>query len=83
MNALSPALRSLAEQAQKLVVWVFRDGEGQWSLRREGDLNEHRFGCREDAVAFAHCLADASSGYKLFIQLPSGRFITEYRGYYG
>lgn len=69
MNAVSPPLRSLAEQSQKLVVWVFRDGEGQWSLRREGDINEHRFGCREDAIAFA--------------QLPSGRFITEYRGYYG
>lgn len=82
MNAVSTLSRPQAEYTHKLVVWVFRDGDGDWSLRREGDVNERHFQCRQDAVDFAHCLAAASSGYKLFLQLPSGRFVTEYRGFY-
>lgn len=82
MNAISPTLHSLAEQSQKLVVWVFRDGDGGWTVRREGDINERHFSSRDHAVDFAHCLADASAGYKLFIQLSSGRFTTVYRNYY-
>lgn len=82
MNAISPSLRRLAEQSQKLVVWVYRDSDSQWAVRREGDLTERHFACRADAVEFARCLADASSGYKLFLQLVSGRFLTEYRNYF-
>jgi len=67
--------------AEPLVVWVFRNGDGAWSLRREGDRKERRFGCRRDALAFAHCLAEAARGSKLFIQLSDGRFVTECRSW--
>jgi hypothetical protein len=82
MNIIRSAPRSLVEQSQKLVVWVFRDGDGEWMVRREGDVNERRFSSRNHAVEFAHCLADASIGYKLFLQLSGGGFATEYRNYY-
>lgn len=84
MNAISPSpsLSRLVEQSEKLVVWVFRDGDGQWAVRRKGDVNERHFPSRDLAVDFAHCMAAASTGYKLFIQLVSGRFATEYRNYY-
>lgn len=83
MNVISPSPNRLSEQSAKLVLWVFRAGDGQWAVRREGDVNERHFPSRDVAVEFAHCMADASGGYKLFIQLVGGRFATEYRNYYG
>jgi len=82
MKAVSPDLRHIFEQSQKLVIWVFREGDGQWAVRREGDVNEQSFPSRDVAIEFARCMASASIGYKLFIQLAHGHFAVEYRNFY-
>jgi len=79
MTALPSGPSPATPPVEPLVVWVFRKSDGTWSLRREGDRNERNFRCRGDALDLAHCLADVSRDYRLFIQTSGGRFVTEHR----
>jgi len=81
MNAIGSIPVTPVGQRGKPVVWIFRRFDGRWVVRREGDTGEHRFPMHGEAVEFARALTGGAAGYKLFVQLASGRFITESRNY--
>jgi hypothetical protein len=60
-----------------IVLWVFRDYDDLWCVRKEGGDIEATFSSREDALAFARRTAAVWGAYRLFIELKDGRVTRE------
>jgi hypothetical protein len=67
----------LHQEANTVVLWVFRNYEGRWCARKEGSRVEHVFASREEAVATARATGRASGSYRLFFELKDGRMVQE------
>jgi hypothetical protein len=63
--------------ASPAVFWVYRDYDGAWCVRREGDGEDHQFPDRAAACDFVHVVAARHSAYRLFIARSDGRFSEE------
>ena len=59
------------------VLWVFRDYDNRWCVRKEGGDIEDTFTIRGDAVAFARQIAQTWGSYILYLQLRDGRITRE------
>jgi hypothetical protein len=60
-----------------VVLWVFRDYDDLWCVRKEGGDIEATFTAREDALAFARRTGAVWGAYRLFIELKDGRVTRE------
>jgi hypothetical protein len=60
-----------------IVLWVYRDYENRWCVRREGAKGEDVFMSRERALAFAREIGQAAGSYRLLIELRDGRVTQE------
>lgn len=59
------------------VLWVFQDYDERWRFRREGAADDVAFPCRQDAVEAARSFGQLCGAYRLYLQLPHGRFTLE------
>ena len=59
------------------VFWLYIDCDGRWSVRREGALNEEKFGSQDAALEFLELEAARCSSYRLFVQRSDGRISEE------
>ena len=59
------------------VIWVFRDYQDQWCVRKEGGEIEASFAGRTDAVELARAIGRAWGSYRLFLELRDGRITQE------
>lgn len=59
------------------VLWVFRDYEDRWCVRREGANGVKSYSCRSDARDAARLYGRAWGSYRIFLQLKDGRMAQE------
>ena len=62
----------------KAVLWVYRDYEERWCVRKEGGDVERAFANRLTALEFARTLGMAAGSYRIFIELKDGRVVEEH-----
>jgi hypothetical protein len=60
-----------------IVMWVFRDYDARWCVRREGGKSVNTFARRDDALAHARRLGLEHGSYRMFFQLKDGRITEE------
>lgn len=75
-------LRTLAATPRRptrttLVLWVFRDYDAHWCVRREGREDIDTFAGRDAALDRARALGRAHGSYRLYFQLRDGRVTEE------
>lgn len=59
------------------VLWVFRDHDDRWCVRKEGGDIDAAFRGREEALDFARRAGRGQGSYRLFFQLRDGRITQE------
>ncbi len=64
----------------RAVIWVYRDYDDRWCVRREGSDEEASCVSRLRAVEFARTLGMAAGSYRIFLELRDGRVIEEHFG---
>jgi predicted ABC-class ATPase len=77
IHAMLADLPPLQQEADTIVLWVFRDYEDRWCARKEGSKVEHAFASREEAAAAARATGRAWGSYRLFLELKDGRMLQE------
>ena len=59
------------------VLWVYRNYDDRWTVHLEGEDSEWCHPTRNDAVAAARLIGESYGCYRLYLQLPDGRFCLE------
>lgn len=68
---------SRADDRDTAVLWVFRDYDDRWCVRKEGGDIDAAFCNREEALDFARRAGRGHGSYRLFIELRDGRITQE------
>jgi hypothetical protein len=59
------------------VFWLFQHENGEWNVRREGDLEDRSYPDRESALKDLRLAAARCMAYCLFLQDTGGQFERE------
>jgi hypothetical protein len=59
------------------VLWVFRDADSRWRMRKEGETVDREYPSRDLAIADARRFVSDLRSYRLYLQLKDGRFVLE------
>ena len=73
-------MRDAAEITSRVaipVLWVFRDFDCRWRMRREGEPLDRVYPSRQSAVDAARTFVTPLDTYRLYLQLEDGRFVLE------
>lgn len=70
--AMRAALGAVAV-AEPATYWLLSDGQGNWSVRREGSGETRRYAKREQALAFIRLAVVRCSSYCICLQDIDGR----------
>jgi hypothetical protein len=63
--------------AEPAVYWLYSGADGNWHLRREGELDERCYSSREMALRALQLAVIRCASYCLFLEGLDGRFIKE------
>ena len=69
--AIRRALGAIAA-APPAAYWLYRDGDGDWCVRREGHPDVQRFASRDEALAFVRLAVVRCTSYRLYLQGGDG-----------
>ena len=68
---------SVEDRPPTAVLWVFRDYDDRWCVRREGANGVKSYPCRSDALEAARLYGRAWGSYHIFLELKDGRVTQE------
>ncbi len=81
MVSFAPADREIGQHRAKTgrcpSLWVYRNANGVWCVRKEGALRERIFDSPASAMSFARAELARATSYRLFIVRKDGRVTEE------